>query len=301
MKSICRSLCAPAVLLGLTGSLGSAPCAAAPAASPGTLARAEARSPATYAAYDSGASHSALLNTVAASDTGAGNEWKDKLRRAPAQSGGAPLFGSRDWTPPPPPPPQARAVPSGPPPEPVPPPFPYRYMGRAEIEGEPPTVYLMKGSDIYPVAAGDTLEGVYRVEQLGDERIELTYLPLNKRQVVAYAAMGGAASGSSASAAQPDSVQLAPADGIPGIAPSSLPGAGRSGTRAASSDRRIPTPQFAPPPQIPVPPPVPQSNESPMPEPVIAPAESPESVGATMPFPPPAGTELYAPDGSEVR
>jgi hypothetical protein len=92
-------------------------------------------------------------------------------------------FGSVSWAPPPPPPPAP-----APPPKPVAPPFPYTYMGGL-LDGGARTAFFNKGERVLVVKVGDTVDGVFRVEELSDKQMQLTYLPLN--QSLALALGGG--------------------------------------------------------------------------------------------------------------
>lgn len=88
-------------------------------------------------------------------DIFSGTSWASPLRRAPADSPSVP-------------------------------PFQFNYMGRLVQEGALPIVLLTKGDWVYSVSVGDTLEGTYRIEGIEEDHIELTYLPLNKRQTIVY-------------------------------------------------------------------------------------------------------------------
>jgi Cohesin domain len=87
------------------------------------------------------------------------------------------LFGA-----PPPPAPVAKKAPPAPvvAPAPVAPPVPYRYAGKVR-KGSEEEVLISKGDVVVPVKAGDTLDGVYKVEAISAERIDLVYLPLGTR------------------------------------------------------------------------------------------------------------------------
>ena len=86
------------------------------------------------------------------------------------------------WQPPPPPPLPAQATPaqaSPPPPPPPPPqapPFPYQLIGRLSQTGQ---VQALLGSDQRSLAvkAGDTIDGQWRVQSIGDDSLELLWLP----------------------------------------------------------------------------------------------------------------------------
>ena len=90
------------------------------------------------------------------------------------------LFGA----PPPPPPRQERAPLEVAAPAPVAPPLPYRFAGKVR-RGSEEEVLLSRGELVFPIKAGDTLDGMYKVESIGSERIELVYLPLGTRDGIA--------------------------------------------------------------------------------------------------------------------
>ncbi len=107
----------------------------------------------------------------------------DRLERRAAAAPAADPFRARSWEPevvavraslPPPPPPQA-------------PPLPFVYLGRM-IDGEQTTVFLARQNRNYVVRPGDTLDGSYRVEEIEESGIALTYLPLGTRQTLAFSA-----------------------------------------------------------------------------------------------------------------
>ena len=89
------------------------------------------------------------------------------------------LFG----TPPPPPQPKAPAAAEAPPP-PVAPPVPYRFAGRV-LRGGEEEVLVSKGEFVFPIRAGDTLDGTYKVKSIRNNRIELVYLPLGTEDRIA--------------------------------------------------------------------------------------------------------------------
>jgi hypothetical protein len=79
---------------------------------------------------------------------------------------------------PPAPPPKASPAPVAA--APVAPPLPYRFAGTL-LNGAELQVLFLKGDRVFPVKVGDTLDGVYRVESIGAESIELLYMPLGTR------------------------------------------------------------------------------------------------------------------------
>lgn len=94
----------------------------------------------------------------------------------------ASLFGVVAWQAPAP-----KAAPPPPPPKPVAPPFPYAYTGSLLADGVR-TVFFAQGDRVLPVKAGDTVDAVYRVDQMTDKQMTLTYLPLNETLVLALGA-----------------------------------------------------------------------------------------------------------------
>jgi hypothetical protein len=82
----------------------------------------------------------------------------------------------------------AKAPPPPPPPKPVAPPFPYAYMGGLTDDAGR-MGFFTKGERVLAVKAGDTVDAVFRVDQMTENQMQLTYLPLNQTLVVA---LGGA-------------------------------------------------------------------------------------------------------------
>lgn len=112
-------------------------------------------------------------------------EWRDRLRRLAPGTQGNGLFETKSWLPEAPPPrPVARA-----PEPPRAPPFPYQFLGRLETEGKPRTVYLTKGDQVYSAAQGEVIEGTYQVLNVTAESMEVTYLPLNMKQQIAFSSI----------------------------------------------------------------------------------------------------------------
>lgn len=79
---------------------------------------------------------------------------------------------------------QASAAPPPPPPKPVAPPFPYAYLGGL-LEDGVRTTFFTRGDRVLPVKAGDTVDAVYRVDQMTEKQMTLTYLPLNQSLTLA--------------------------------------------------------------------------------------------------------------------
>jgi hypothetical protein len=61
------------------------------------------------------------------------------------------------------------------------PPLPFSYLGKL-IDAERITVFLFNGNRTWAVGSGDTIDGAYRVDAIGDRTMTLTYLALGIRQ-----------------------------------------------------------------------------------------------------------------------
>ncbi|MGQ3094175.1 MAG: hypothetical protein ACT6RP_12050, partial [Roseateles sp.] len=91
--------------------------------------------------------------------------------------------------PPPPPPPAPPALATAPPPPPVAPPPPYQMIGRV-VEGEGANAVeaaLLTGPHkSLSAKRGDVLDGQWRVEQVSDSGVRLTWLPGQLPQNIAF-------------------------------------------------------------------------------------------------------------------
>ena len=67
--------------------------------------------------------------------------------------------------------------------------FPFRYAGRLERDGFPPSVALTHGGDTYVVAAGEVFGTSYRLEHIGSDHLTVTYLPLKRKQTIAFSSI----------------------------------------------------------------------------------------------------------------
>jgi Cohesin domain len=103
---------------------------------------------------------------------------------------------------------------------PVAPPVPYRFAGKI-ITGSEEEVFVSKGDAVVPVKVGDTLDGMYKVESISAERIEIVYLPLGTRDRIVV---------SSALDTEPAQTPRAAA---PAAAPAATVGASASGATSA--------------------------------------------------------------------
>ncbi|MEO8630830.1 MAG: hypothetical protein ABI612_22445 [Betaproteobacteria bacterium] len=96
-------------------------------------------------------------------------------------------FGARNFRPPPPKPkpltPEQVAAQSyvPPPPPPQAPPLPFSYMGKL-AEDQSTTVFLISGDRNLVVKLGDVIDNTYRLDEVTESNVVLTYLPINQRQ-----------------------------------------------------------------------------------------------------------------------
>ncbi|MBT9492836.1 MAG: hypothetical protein IV107_10920 [Paucibacter sp.] len=90
------------------------------------------------------------------------------------------------WGPPPPPPaPKQVAVAPQPPAAPVAPSFPYQLIGRL-VEGDQALALLAGPQRSLAVKAGDVVDGQWRVEQVTERGLSLTWLPAKLNQNIMF-------------------------------------------------------------------------------------------------------------------
>lgn len=106
-----------------------------------------------------------------------------KLRRAPVVDPNGDPFGPRSFRPAAPKAkaPTVAAVEAPPPPPPQAPPLPFSYIGRLSEERDT-SVFLAMGERNLVVKPGDVIDNTYKVEEVSDSAVVLTYLPLSQRQ-----------------------------------------------------------------------------------------------------------------------
>jgi hypothetical protein len=108
----------------------------------------------------------------------------DKLNRVGKGDKITDLFASKAAVPTPPPVTMVIApAPPPPPPAPTTPPLPFRYFGKW-IDRDRTVVFLWNNSEGHSVAAGDTVEGIYRIESITDSSVDFIYLPLGSKQTL---------------------------------------------------------------------------------------------------------------------
>lgn len=84
-----------------------------------------------------------------------------------------------------------RAAPlPAPPPAPQAPPLPFAFLGKL-IDADKVSVFLTSGDRNWVVRSGDTIDGTYRVEAIGERTMTFTYLALDIRQELAIGAAPG--------------------------------------------------------------------------------------------------------------
>lgn len=108
----------------------------------------------------------------------------DRLERRKFSAQAGDIFSRKSWVPPPPPPAK-----SGPLPPPPPPPLLFKYLGKV-MEGDETRVFLSLSDRNYIVKQGESIDSRYRVDEVNDQMITFTYLPLGAKQTLLIA--GGA-------------------------------------------------------------------------------------------------------------
>jgi hypothetical protein len=103
------------------------------------------------------------------------------VAEAPVKAEIVDAFATKTWYVPPPPPPPVKLEP---PPKPTAPPLPFSFMGSYDDFEGPTVIMLVRGDRLYTVSEGDSIDGTYRVERVANGLIELTYLPLQEKQLL---------------------------------------------------------------------------------------------------------------------
>ena len=98
----------------------------------------------------------------------------ERLERRKFSTQAGDLFSRQSWIPPPPP---AKSQP------PAPPPLMFKYLGKV-TEGDETQVFLALAERNYIVKVGEKIDNQYRVDEVTDHAITLTYIPLNAKQVL---------------------------------------------------------------------------------------------------------------------
>jgi hypothetical protein len=114
-----------------------------------------------------------------------------KLRRRPTTKPDSEAFGPRSFRPAPPKASKGAAAsalamaapPPPPPPPPQAPPLPFAYVGRL-VEDRDTTVFLAQGERNLVVKPGEVIDNTYKLEEVGERTLVLTYLPLSQKQTL---------------------------------------------------------------------------------------------------------------------
>jgi len=151
-----------------------------------------------------------------------------QLHRAPlpGEIRGQP-FGALDWAP------RRPALASPAATAPLPPQFPFRFAGHLKERGGAESLYLARGSDIFPIRVGDLLEG-FRIDALLKDRIDVTFVADGQRLSMLLSSLTGAGDGAAAAAIPSEAQAAAPAGSMrrASVSPASSQ---RLGTEPASS------------------------------------------------------------------
>ncbi|SEP10033.1 secretion system X translation initiation factor [Nitrosovibrio sp. Nv6] len=111
----------------------------------------------------------------------AGQLHLERLERRKFSSQAGDIFSRQSWAPPPPSPPASMK-----PQPPSPPPLQFKYLGKV-IDGSETRVFLALAQRNYIVKPGESINSQYRVDEISDENITFTYLPLNAKQMLSTA------------------------------------------------------------------------------------------------------------------
>jgi hypothetical protein len=79
--------------------------------------------------------------------------------------------------------------------------FPFRFAGHLKERGGAVSLYLARGNDIFPIRAGDLLDG-FRIDALHDDRIDVTFVAGGQRLSMPLSSLAGAGDGAAALSAQ---------------------------------------------------------------------------------------------------
>ena len=80
-------------------------------------------------------------------------------------------------------------VPPPPPPAPTAPALPFAFLGRM-VESDNTTLFLSKDDKSYSVKINTVLDNNYRVDQINNDQVVFTYLPLNIQQTLSFGRAG---------------------------------------------------------------------------------------------------------------
>lgn len=64
------------------------------------------------------------------------------------------------------------------------PPAPFQYLGKLDVDGAHPLIFLTDGVHVYSLVPGQIINGTWRLDADEPQTLHLTYLPLNAAQVL---------------------------------------------------------------------------------------------------------------------
>lgn len=146
------------------------------------------RAPVLTASSSRSATAAGLSKTTAGTKTDAAAplDWAPVARPAWAQPPADDAAQFAAWSPPPPPPaPPVVAPPPPPPAAPQAPPFPYQLIGRL-VEGNQAQILLAGPNRTLAVRVGDVVDGQWRVDQINEGGLNLTWLPAKLNQTLGF-------------------------------------------------------------------------------------------------------------------
>ena len=72
--------------------------------------------------------------------------------------------------------------------KPAAPPFPYKYGGWVAV-GATRVHYLQKGNDVVAIRKGEVLDGVWRIDAVSEDRLEVSFVPLGQELSLLFASL----------------------------------------------------------------------------------------------------------------
>ncbi|MES2089039.1 MAG: hypothetical protein V4532_03515 [Pseudomonadota bacterium] len=109
-------------------------------------------------------------------------QWQQRASLSPWPDGAV----NHPWASQLPPAPPPTVLVAAPPPPPMAPPFPHAWVGRFNDEAH--RAIVSSADATWVVAEGDVIESQWRIDQIQERQMTLTYLPLQQRQTIAMKA-----------------------------------------------------------------------------------------------------------------
>src|SRR5688572_7758854 len=69
--------------------------------------------------------------------------------------------------------------------------FPYKFAGRLDRRDAKGELYLTKGSELVPIAEGQVLDAAWRINAIGADRLQVTYLPRGQTTSLLFSTLVG--------------------------------------------------------------------------------------------------------------